>query len=74
MSSIEGRLRRAEASARGSSCCPRCGLRPRDRGHIVVEGVVEGEDPVPELPEVCPSCGRYARVRIVVVEEGGRGR
>ena len=45
------------------------------RKHIVVEG----KDPVPGLPEACPSCGRRTRVHIRVVfedaevEEGGGG-
>ncbi len=67
--SFKGRLRRAEASVRGLYC-PGCGLRPRDKGYIVVEGEVEGKDPAPPgLPEVCPECGRSTRIRIVVVEE-----
>ena len=77
---IEGRLARLEASVRGTSACPGCGLRPQDKGHIVVEGVVEGEDPAPELPEVCPECGHRTRIRIRVeyedaqeAAEGGGG-
>ena len=74
MGSIENRLRRAEASVRGPVRCPGCGLRPRDQGHIVVSGKVEGKDPAPGLPEVCPECGRSTRVRIVVqFEEEGAG-
>lgn len=64
MSFIKNRLRRIETSIL-DSYCPRCCLRPQDKGYIVVDG----KDPVPELPEVCPECGRSTRIHIVVVED-----
>jgi rubrerythrin len=67
MSFFGSRLRRVEAKASGSKRCPECALRPQDKGYIVVDD----KDPVPELPEVCPECGRNTRLHIVVVEEGG---
>ena len=77
MSSMKGRLRRAEAAV-GGGRCPGCKLRPQDRGYIVIEDEKGTRDPVPGLPEVCPACGRHTRLRIVVVEdaeaeEGGGG-
>lgn len=69
MSFIKSRLRRLEAASRQVRRCPECGFRSQDRGYIVVDG----NDPVPELPEVCPECGRYTRIHIVVVEEGDEG-
>jgi hypothetical protein len=60
-----GRLRRLEDRRRGGPC-PECGLRPQDKGYIVVDG----NDPVPELPEVCEACGRDTRLHIVVVYDG----
>lgn len=71
MSFIKSRLRRAETATRGyrSGPCPECGLRPQDKGYIVVEG----KDPVPHLPEVCPECGRSTRICIHVVYEGEEG-
>lgn len=70
--SIKNRIRKLEASGRGSGTCPECKLRPQDTGYIVLEDKIAGEvkDPAPELPEVCPECRRYTRTRIVVVEEG----
>ena len=62
------RLKRAEAAAGGGSCSG-CRLRPQEGGYIVVDG----NDPVPQMPEVCPECGRYTRLHIVVVEEGEGG-
>ena len=63
---IDGRVRKLESSVRGTRTCPGCGLRPRDKGHIVVDD----KDPVPELPEVCPECGRDTKLHIRVVYEG----
>jgi hypothetical protein len=67
MSYIQSRLKRIEDRSRGVLSCPECGLRSQDKGYIVVDG----KDPVPEMPEMCPECGRYTRIHIVVVEEGG---
>ncbi len=67
--SLNGRIGRLESSARGTSACPACGLRPRDSGHIVVDD----KDPVPELPDVCPACGRDTKIRLRVVYEGEEG-
>ena len=63
-----GRLRRLEDRRRGGPC-PECGLRQQDNGYIVVDG----NDPVPDLPEVCPRCGRNTRLHMVVVYEGEEG-
>ena len=49
--------------------CPGCGLRPQDKGHVVVDD----KDPAPELPEVCPECGRNTKIRIRVVYEAEGG-
>jgi hypothetical protein len=67
--SIKDRLRRMEASF-GGGRCPECGLRPQDKGYIVVDG----KDPVPEMPEMCPECGRYTRIHIVVVYDDVEGQ
>ncbi len=64
MSSIKGRLRRAEVSARGPYC-PECRLEP-SRTHVFYPG--EGEK-APE-PERCPNCGRSLGVVIRVEYEG----
>jgi hypothetical protein len=68
MSFNRSRLRRIEEASRGGRC-PECKLPPDGPGYIVLDG----EDPVLELPEVCPRCGRNTRTRIVVVEEGDEG-
>lgn len=86
MSFIKSRLRRVEGKARRGpgARCPECGLRPQDKGYIVLDDRVLGEvrDPVPALPETCPGCGRGTRMRIVVawdseadeeIGEGGGG-
>ncbi len=49
--------------------CPGCGLRPQDKGHVVVDD----KDPAPELSEVCPACGRNTKIHIRVVYEAERG-
>ena len=66
--SFKSRIKRLEQGPAGGTC-PGCRLRPQDKGYIVVDG----KDPVPEIPEVCPECGRYTRLHIVVVEEGEGG-
>jgi hypothetical protein len=68
MSFIKSRLRRVEASVRGGPC-PECGLRPQDKGYIVVCG----KDLAPHVPEVCPECGRSTKVHIRVLYEGDEG-
>lgn len=71
MSFFGSRLRRVEAATRKGpgGRCSECGLRPQDKGYIVVDGM----DPVPHLPEVCPQCSRSTRLHIVVVYEGEEG-
>jgi hypothetical protein len=64
-----GRLRRAEEKAGGTLRCSGCGLRPQNKGYIVVDG----NDPVPHIPEVCPKCGRSTRLHIVIVYDGEEG-
>ena len=66
---IGGRLRRVGWAARAVVRCPGCGLRPQDKGHIVVDD----KDPAPELPGVCPACGRDVKIRIRVVYEAEGG-
>ncbi len=66
---IEGRLRRVGSAARAAVRCPGCGLRPQDRGHVVVDD----KDPAPELSEVCPACGRNTKIHIRVVYEAEGG-
>ncbi len=71
MSFFKSRLRRIEEASRPSRC-PGCSLRPEDKGYIVLDG----KDPVPEVPEVCEECGRNTRLHIVVVygdDEEGEG-
>ena len=68
MSFIKSRIRRVEASL-GSGPCTECRLPPDGPGYIVVDG----KDPVPQMPEICPKCGRNTRLHIVVVEEGEGG-
>jgi rRNA maturation protein Nop10 len=67
---VERLEERGRYGVRGGRC-PECGLRPQEKGYIVLEEEIVGEvrDPVPELPEVCARCGRSTRIRIVVVEE-----
>jgi hypothetical protein len=69
MSFIKSRLRRVEASVRGGPC-PECNLSPRDKGYMVVEGALEGKDPAPDVPEVCPKCGRNTKVHLRVLHDG----
>jgi hypothetical protein len=69
MSFIRSRLRRLEQSRRGQLPCPGCGLKPQDKDYIVLCG----NDPAPEVPEVCPECDRNTRLHIVVVYEGDEG-
>lgn len=63
---IKSRLRRIESASRAVARCPGCRLRTQDRDYIVVDG----KDPAPEVPEVCPECGRSTRLYIQVVYEG----
>jgi hypothetical protein len=68
--SVRHRMRRLEASVRGTSACAGCGLRPRDSGGYIV---VEDRDPAPHVPEVCLECGRSTKSHIRVVYEGDEG-
>ena len=68
MSFIKGRLRGLEEHIRGGRC-QECGLRPQDNGYIVVDD----NDPAGHIPEVCPECGRTAKIHIRVVYEGEEG-
>ena len=53
MSSLKGRLRRIEETARGGAC-PECGLPPDGPNYTIDRG-----EEVPENPdEECPRCGR----------------
>lgn len=65
---LRNRLRRLD-NRLGTEPCAGCGLRPQERGYIVVRGSVERDDAPEELPEVCPECGRYTRTVINVVYE-----
>jgi hypothetical protein len=69
---ISSRLEKLEASARSgpSGRCPECRLRPQDIGYIVV---VDDNDPVGHIPEVCPQCRRSTKVHIRLVYEGEEG-
>jgi hypothetical protein len=71
---VSSRLERLEASARSgpSGRCQQCGLRPPDKGYIVVDD----NDPAGHLPEVCPKCGRSTKIHIRVLcgGEEGEGR
>jgi hypothetical protein len=71
---VSSRLERLEASARSgpSGRCQQCGLRPPDKGYIVVDD----NDPAGHLPEVCPKCGRSTKIHIRVPcgGEEGEGR
>lgn len=69
MGFLKGRLRRIESASRTALRCPGCRLRPQDKGYIVVDGKDPSEAP-PDVPEVCPECGRSTRVHIKVVYEG----
>jgi hypothetical protein len=69
MNFIRSRLRRLEKLRRGRLRCPGCGLMLESKGYIVVDG----NDPAPEVPEVCPECGRNTRLHIVVVYEDEEG-
>ena len=53
MSSVKGRLRHLEETARGGACVV-CGLLPDGPNYIIDRG-----EPTPEDPdEECPRCGR----------------
>ena len=66
MTSLKGRLRRIEETAR-SSPCPECKLPSDGPGYLVLE---EGEEAPKDPDERCPSCGRYLWCVIRVVYEG----
>ena len=65
MSFIKSRLTHLEEHIRGG-LCQECGLRPQDKGYIVVDD----NDPAGHIPEVCPECGRATKIHIRVVYEG----
>jgi hypothetical protein len=68
---MKSRLRRIEEQAH-SGPCQECDLSPQSKGYIVLDG----KDPVPHLPEVCPQCGKSTRIHICVVydDEGEGGQ
>jgi len=69
---LSSRLERVEAFARSGPSggrCQACGLRPQDKGYIVLCG----NDPQAHLPEVCPKCQRATKIHIHFIYEGEEG-
>ena len=65
--SINNRIRKLESSARGTSACRGCGLRPRERGRVVV---LYGGNPAGRVPGACPACGRDTERAAVLAKVG----
>lgn len=74
---INNRIQKLEATIHSGRKCPVCGLRPDERGYVVVSYPEETtHDEAEHIPEVCPSCGRHTKTHIVVTyddDPGGAG-